>query len=416
MKIQHKTLVMLFISIFIGTHENYGQEVRSLSLAQMVDEALENNLYIKSTSLQAAADHSLIGTALDLPKTNLSLTYGQANSMYKDNNFVINQSLTGLATYGYQKKYLTQKADLTLQQVEITKNELRYQVKQLYYQLQFHLNKSNLLQQQDSIYYNFARAAGLRYKTGESNLLEKSTSEMLMHENQNLMQQNEADIQILSSKLQLLLNSTTLITTTPLLFEKRTMLAIADTSLELQNPTMEYLKKSILVNSAFTKTEKNRRMPDLSIGYFNQSLRGIQNINGTERYFGLTDRFQGVTLGLAVPMWMSAYNAKIASAQIHEKIADQNLKNYNAQLNNDYFSALQELKKCNTALLYYEQQALTQADNILKSAQKSYKSGDINYMEYSNALNKVLSIKNNHLDQLLKHNLAVIKIEFITGK
>ena len=90
MKIQHKTLVMLFISIFIGTHENYGQEVRSLSLAQMVDEALENNLYIKSTSLQAAADHSLIGTALDLPKTNLSLTYGQANSMYKDNNFVIN--------------------------------------------------------------------------------------------------------------------------------------------------------------------------------------------------------------------------------------------------------------------------------------------------------------------------------------
>ena len=115
-------------------------------------------------------------------------------------------------------------------------------------------------------------------------------------------------------------------------------------------------------------------------------------------------------------MWMSAYNAKIASAQIHEKIADQNLKNYNAQLNNEYFSALQELKKCNTALLYYEQQALTQADNILKSAQKSYKSGDINYMEYSNALNKVLSIKNNHLDQLLKHNLAVIKIEFITGK
>jgi cobalt-zinc-cadmium resistance protein CzcA len=47
-------------------------------------------------------------------------------------------------------------------------------VKQVYYQLAFLRAKQKMLAQQDSIYGGFLKAALLRYKTGEANLLEQS--------------------------------------------------------------------------------------------------------------------------------------------------------------------------------------------------------------------------------------------------
>ena len=45
-------------------------------------------------------------------------------------------------------------------------------------------------------------------------------------------------------------------------------------------------------------------MPDLSIGYFNQSIRGIQDVDGVPKTFGSGDRFTGVQAGIALPLWI----------------------------------------------------------------------------------------------------------------
>jgi cobalt-zinc-cadmium resistance protein CzcA len=402
--------------LLITSQISFSQALTDLTIEQAVNTALENNVLIKTSILNENAQQSLIKTAFDLSKTNLSLTYGQANTIFKDNNFVINQNFTAIATGAAQKKYLSAQANLAVQQTAVNKNELKYQVQQVYYQLLYYQHKASLLMHQDSIYSNFVRAGELRYKTGESNLLEKTTANSQLSETKNLIQQNEADIQITTSKLQLLLNTNAPIQLYKLSKMKIDSPSIEDTIMVNKNPMVDYFQKSILVSNTFTKTEKTKLIPELSIGYFNQSLQGIQNVNGKEKYFDIYDRFQGINIGIAVPIWAASINAKIEAAKINEKIANQNLVYCQAQLNNEYSMAVKEYKKCTLSLDYYEKTALIQAEQILVNAQKSFKGGVIDYIEYTNALNKVLTIKNNHLNQLLNHNLAVIKLAYITGQ
>lgn len=404
----------LFISLIISI-QSFAQEARVVTLEQAINESIEKNLMVKSSKLQAESQKSLVGSAWDLPKTNLAFTNGQYNSVQQDNNITITQNLAFPTVYSSQKKYLNQQAELANQQTLVTVNDLKYQVKQVYYQLLFLQTKASLLQQQDSIYANFSKASNLRYKLGESNLLEQVTAETQLLEIRNLIQQNDADINIAAAKLQLLMNSSESVSVSKTTFTKKEFASNFDTSLVKQNPALAYYQKNILVNEAFTKTEKSKRMPDLSFGYFNQTLTGYQNTTGTDRYFGSGYRFQGFTVGIAVPIWMKAMNAKINVASINEKIANQNYEFYNALLKNDYANAVQEFKKCERNLNFYEQTALKQADLILQNAQKAFKGGAVNYLEYSMALTKVLSIQNNHLDELLKYNLAIVRLEYVAG-
>jgi cobalt-zinc-cadmium resistance protein CzcA len=416
MKKSTSYIVLLFIILLWNTPYGFGQQTRAISLEQALNEAVENNLLVKSGNLQAKAQRQLVGTSIDLPKTNISLTNGQYNTAYHDNNVTISQTFAFPTAYASQKQYLIQQANFADQQTEVTKNELKYQVKQLYFQIQYLYAKANLLQQQDSIYAAFARAGSLRYKTGESNLLEKATAETQLLEIRNAIQQNDAEIAISEAKLKTLINSPEPVTITKISFSKREYNEIADTSYIKQNPTIGLYTKNVLVNTAFTKTEKSRRLPDINLGYFNQSLTGFQNINGTDRYFSASKRFQGFSVGIAVPIWLKADNARINVANINEKVAAQHLAYYQMLIGNDYNNALQELKKCERTLLFYEQTALKQADLIFNNAQKAFKSGAADYIEYSMALTKVLSIQNNHLNEILQYNLAVIKLEYYTGQ
>jgi cobalt-zinc-cadmium resistance protein CzcA len=63
-----------------------------------------------------------------------------------------------------------------------------------------------LLQQQDSIFGEFYKAASARHKAGEGTFLEKTTAETQFLEVQNLLRNNSATIRIVKTQLQTLLN------------------------------------------------------------------------------------------------------------------------------------------------------------------------------------------------------------------
>ncbi len=63
----------------------------------------------------------------------------------------------------------------------------------------------------------------------------------------------------------------------------------------------------------------------------------------------------------------------------------------------------------------YEQNALPTADIITQNALKSYQSGNMGYMEFSNGLNRALTIRTNYLTILHQYNQAIIAIEFLIG-
>lgn len=66
---------------------------QGITLQQAIDEALKNNAGIKAANYEVTYTQALRKTATDIGKTNVSLLYGQYNSIKVDNNITVSQSI-----------------------------------------------------------------------------------------------------------------------------------------------------------------------------------------------------------------------------------------------------------------------------------------------------------------------------------
>jgi len=182
-------------------------QARIITLQQAVDEALKNNSSIKSANYAIDLQKALRGSALNIDKTNITLSQGQINSINYDNNININQRIEYPTVYKNQLRLADERIKGSQYQLAVNQLDLANNVKLAYYQLVYFINKRQLLYAQDTLYANLVKASAVRYRTGESTLLEKTTSETSLQEVKNRIQQNEIDILIAQQQLQVLLNT-----------------------------------------------------------------------------------------------------------------------------------------------------------------------------------------------------------------
>jgi cobalt-zinc-cadmium resistance protein CzcA len=110
----------------------FSQE-NSFTIEHAIEEALKHNASIRAAEFQTASQRQLKRTSFNLPKTNVSLTYGQYNSyISNDNNLSISQTIpfTALGSQALLNKALLAASEI---KKVMTENEIVYQVKQVYY-------------------------------------------------------------------------------------------------------------------------------------------------------------------------------------------------------------------------------------------------------------------------------------------
>jgi cobalt-zinc-cadmium resistance protein CzcA len=271
--------------------------------------------------------------------------------------------------------------------------------------------------EQDSIYQGFVRAANLRYKTGESNLLEKATAESQVAEIKVMLQQNQSDIEIYQTQLQTLLNLDSLADIKVGDLEARENKALLQSQGIANNPMLAWFRQQLEVAEREKSVEKSRFFPDLTVGYFNQSLNGPnQDLNGNAVVFTSSDRFTGFQVGVAIPIFGAKSQGSVVKAvELNKQESEAQLQAAKNELQGKQSSLIQQYQKFQTSLEYYDQSALPQASLILKQAQKGFENGEIGYVEYIQGLNRALSVRFNYLDILNQYNQSIIQIEFISG-
>lgn len=414
-------LLILFIagSIFIPSYSsaqnNTGTETRVVTLQQAVDEALKNNGNIKSANYSIDLQKALRRSAVNIDKTNISIAQGQINSISYDNNFNIIQRFEYPTVYKNQLKLADEKIKGSEYQLAINQLNLANNVKSAYYQLVYFINKKSLLLSQDTLYSNLVKASAARYRTGETNLLEKATSETQSFEIKNRIQQNESDILIAKQQLKILLNSHDDIRVADTLITKRNVELPTDSNVIAAHPMLKYLQQQIEINKKETDVQRAKRLPDFLAGYTNQSFRGIQNVNGVNEKFTGLDRFNSFQLGVAIPLLPGGYKSKINAAKINEQIAATNLEYERTNLNGQLNILLQQYYKHKSAVEYYETTALPQANLIINNAMKGFKSGDLPYQPYQQSLAIALKIKTDYIEAIYQYNQSALAIERIIG-
>jgi cobalt-zinc-cadmium resistance protein CzcA len=191
---------------------------------------------------------------------------------------------------------------------------------------------------------------------------------------------------------------------------------LSDTATLVQSPLLGYVQQQVEVSHINKRLEQSQMLPDLSVGYFNQTIIGTQEVNGMPREFGPGFRFRGVQAGIAIPLWFGPYASKSKAARISENIARTEAEDYTRAISGNYRSALDEYKKFSVTIDYYEKQAIPESDLIIEQAIKSYRIGEMDYLDYVLNLNRALAIRQSYLDALNSYNQTVISIEHISGK
>ncbi len=381
------------------------------SVEQAIAQALENNASMKASNFELESQKQLRKTSFNLPKTEITLLYGQYNSYIKnDNNVTISQAIpfSALGSQGSLNRALVTSSEI---KKRVDKNEIVHQVKQLYHQLAFTNSRYQLLLRQDSIYEGFLKSASLRYQTGETNLLEQTTAEGQWNESKNQLRQMETEISRLKMRLRTITNSQSFpeIELTVLSLEEE-----LDTLGYKTNPSLAFIRQQIEVSYREMKLQAARFAPDLLIGFFSQTLIGGP-VSETGNAATSNDRFTGFQVGIALPLWFAPHQARVKSADFKRKADESRFEYYQTSLQGQLQQAIRELSTYKISLEYYTTSGLPNAGRILKQSQVAFREGEIGYTEYLSGLRNAMSIQEGYLKTLNDYNQSILYIEYLNG-
>jgi len=403
--------VLLVIALLTAsTHTANAQTPITIQAA--IDTALVNNLLVKNERLKAEYQQQLIKSGANLPQTTVTGEYGQINSSFSDNRFVINQNINFPSVYSNQKSVLREEWRSSMLNVALKEVDMKRQVSQVYYMLTYLQQKKTLLQQNDSLYSEFLNKANLRFKAGESNILEKTTAET--QRGQIALQLNllNADLDLLQAQFQLLLNTTTLLVPQEGDF-KMSRLEMIDTATVSQHPAIQLLQQQKQISIRNTRLEKSRLLPDLTFAYNNMSMRGTGADNIS--YDGST-RFQSGQIGLGIPLFYGSQKARINASKSIQKITETNYLAGLQQFNTEYQRANTQYLNFSKSVDYYEQTGLTNARLISDTANKQFANGGINYLEWVMLTNQAISLRNEYLIAVNNLNESIIQLNYFIYK
>jgi cobalt-zinc-cadmium resistance protein CzcA len=374
-----------------------------LSLGQALQTATGQNLSLQTAGLQIEQQRALNRSGYDVPRTVLDYQYGQISGPLADQSFNIIQQTALPNVYAAQRRLLQGQALTAEQRARQQRRDVAQVIRSDYYQLLVAYRRAALLRRQDSLYRRAARAARIRYQVGETNRLEQVSAEARSLELRNRLATLRVDIAVLERQLGQLLGSaqparfdTTASPVAPL--TAADTLALSPDS----NPQLGLLRQQAAVSQQLTKVENLRRLPDVRVGYFNQSINQEKG-------------FQVVQAGLAVPLLGGVQKARVAAARLGQQVADQQLTYAQSQLATQLGSLRQQLARARASLDYYQQTALPQARLILTTAEKSFRAGDIEYVEYVVNTQPAWQIQESYLDQVRQYDELVVSLLALTG-
>ncbi len=406
------TLLFLLVAGMLTSTANAQTQPIPVTVQQAVDIAMKRNLQAQAARLNEQAEGIRQKTSFDIPKTQLSADYGQINSIVNDTRLGVVQSVSFPTVYSNQKRALKENYLAAQAQTQLTQQDIRLDVRRIYYQLVWLMQKEKLLHYADSIYTLFEKKTSLRFKVGEANILEQTTAQTHHLQISNQLHMVVSDQQIALKQFNFLLHdSLTYIPATAQVKADFAYALSADSARAEQMPQVQLYNHQAEAARWRWRTEKAKLLPDFFAGYNNQSIAGSQLVEGRETYFSAGKRFNYLNAGISIPLFFGAQSARASAAKVEWQLAQKRTDYALLQTQTALQNALQQVQKYAASLNYYEQQGLKNASLIITTADKQFTGGDINYLQWVILVDQAITIRNEYLDILNSYNQAVIEAQ-----
>lgn len=392
-------------------------QYRTVTADSVLQIAIRQNNGLMAADAEIEYYRQLKKTASEIPKADVMLMYGQYNSYARnDNNFTITQTIPFPTVFGAKNALGKAQVKAAEYKMANTRNELVYQVRQAYYGLTYLQAVRQLLLSNDTIFSALARSADLRFRSGEGTLLEKTAAETRQNEMQNLLMQNTADYVAGMGYLKALLNTGDSLVVPAEEFRELSLSVSLDSSTIRSNPYLAWLQQQVEVAAREKSVAGNDALPDITIGYFNQSLIGIpMDASANPPISTNSDRFQGFQVGLSIPLWFGPQISRVKAGEKQKLVQGFTYRNEQKILQGEWEQAVQQYIKQKNNLEYYRNAGMPNAELLLQQSRLAHLNGEIGYTEHLLHLRQVSDIRQQYLLALHNYNQSIIHIEFLAG-
>ncbi|MCE7064941.1 CusA/CzcA family heavy metal efflux RND transporter [Dyadobacter sp. CY326] len=399
----------LIIFGFLATHAASAQsQPTNIHLDEALKIAVDKNLQIQSNRITEKASERLQSSSLDIGKTAISADYGKVNSINNDTRIGISQTFSFPSVYANQRKVLEANFLASRANTKRTEQEVRANVRQLFYEYNSLIERRKLLAYADSVYRLFETKSNLRFEKGSANILEKTAASSRRQQITNQLNLIDNDLQIAVRQFNFLLQDDKVYI--PQVDQPKIMLAAFDSVSIEELPLIELAKHQQDAAQFRWQTEKSRLLPDFTIGYSNQSLIGPQSVGGQEMVYNAGKRFHYVSAGIGIPIFFKAHKARIAAAELDWQSNKKQTALIGLQMQQELENATQQVQKFQQSLTHYENEGLKNADLIIETADQQFQGGDIDFLQWAIVVDQAIAIKTDYIHVLSSYNQAVIQL------
>jgi cobalt-zinc-cadmium resistance protein CzcA len=399
-KINSKKLSVLLILISLGSF----QAQENITYDQALEKAFQQNGTLKNSKLISEYQEKLKSSYLDIPQLEVTGGFGQIQGEETDNSFGISQRFSFPTVYSKRKQMLDAEWGASVINQNLTKAQLTKEVTDVFYRVLVLQEKKKVLLYISQLYHNFAEKAGLRLKKGEANILEESTAEIQNEQMNVQLNTLDNDLNMTKLQLQLLLQS-------EYPYQPVADRPVMDISLQSseeavkQHPELQALQQQIKVGEAEVQLEKSKLLPELLIGYTNQSMKNINN-----------NRFNSVQVGVGIPLFTKGQRALAKAARAKIEISENQFHRKEIEFKNRLRQQLSNYINQQKIIENYEQKQLPKSEIILKTAQKQMEVGEIDYLNWVILVNQAVKTKADYIDQLERLNQIGAELNFLISK
>ncbi len=328
----------------------------------------QNNKTLQALRQEVTAEKEAnhIGVTPDNPEVEFSCLWGHGAEQSNRMDLSVSQSLPLSKIFGYQARLAKQKdlrADL---QLKIERTAILLQAQQtcidiVYCNAMLHEYGIRLKHAQ-----SLAEAYQQKLSAGNANALEYNKVRLNMAtaqgEYERLMTERNTLIEQLAS-----LNGGETITLTDSVFNTALPPIDFDTwyaEAEQRSPMLQYVHQEVAIAQADARLSKAEWLPDLKVGYMSEGMTG--------------NYYNGITVGISVPLWQNAHRTKQAKASVTaaQLRADEQKQLFLSTLRTQY-AAVVGLQK--TWQGYQDALQMTNSADLLLEALQA---GQISMLEY----------------------------------
>ena len=358
-----KAIIISILALF-GSISLYAQNNTNSVLTSIE----ENNTTLKALRETAESQklENRTGIYLSNPEIGFNYLWGNPVDMGNRTDFSVTQTFDIPTITGMKSKVANGKNDLVEWQYKADRMNIMLEAKQYCIELIYY----NALGKELNLRLEHAQTIAESYKkrlaTGDANKLEYNKIQLNLSSVQGEMSRIEVERNTLLSQLKRLNGGKDVIFDESQFAQIQLPLNFDDwfINAEQKNPVLAYIKQEIEVSKRQVSVSKAMGLPTFSAGYMSEKVVG--------------QRFQGVSVGVSIPLWENKNRVKQAKAAVRaaeSREADSKQQFYsNLQIQFNRAMALQ-----NTAQAYRKSLFTANSTDLLK---KALDAGEISLLDY----------------------------------